>query len=87
MCRFRDEIVNHFQRSELEMPKLIKKAARGPRFSAAAAKYDAHHTVLSKTYGALADLRRELADSKPRQSSHTTIPVTMPAIQSDCNRQ
>ncbi|HEX4644435.1 MAG TPA: SNF2-related protein, partial [Verrucomicrobiae bacterium] len=27
-------------------------------------KYDAHHTVLSKTYGAFADLRRELADSK-----------------------
>jgi SNF2 domain-containing protein/helicase-like protein len=32
--------------------------------SAVASKYDAHHTVLSKTYGALADLRRELADSK-----------------------
>src|SRR5438445_611106 len=30
----------------------------------AASKYDAHHTVLSKTYGALADLRRELADSR-----------------------
>ena len=29
-----------------------------------ASKYDAHHTVLSKTYGAFADLRRELADSK-----------------------
>lgn len=28
------------------------------------AKYDAHHTVLQKTYGALADLRRELSDSK-----------------------
>ncbi len=27
-------------------------------------KYDAHHTVLSKTYGALADLRRELSDSR-----------------------
>src|ERR1051325_7988237 len=46
------------------MAKLAKKISRGPRFSAAAAKYDAHHTVLSKTYGALADLRRELADSK-----------------------
>ena len=32
--------------------------------SPSATKYDAHHTVLSKTYGALADLRRELADSK-----------------------
>src|SRR4030095_12165555 len=48
------------------MAKLTKKMSRGPRFSAAAAKYDAHHTVLSKTYGALADLRRELADSKSR---------------------
>ena len=48
------------------MPKLAKKSPRGPRFSAAAAKYDAHHTVLSKTYGALADLRRELSDSKGR---------------------
>ncbi|HYE33032.1 MAG TPA: DEAD/DEAH box helicase, partial [Methylomirabilota bacterium] len=28
------------------------------------AKYDAHQTVLSKAYGAFADLRRELADSK-----------------------
>jgi superfamily II DNA or RNA helicase len=32
--------------------------------SAGAAKYDAHHTVLSKAYGAQADLRRELADSR-----------------------
>src|SRR4029079_6913061 len=31
-----------------------------------ASRYDAHHTVLSKTYGAFADLRRELADSKER---------------------
>src|SRR5580658_4367155 len=27
-------------------------------------KYDAHHNVLAKAYGAQADLRRELADSK-----------------------
>src|SRR2546422_995258 len=32
--------------------------------SAQASKYDAHHTVLSRTYGALADLRRELSDSR-----------------------
>src|SRR5262249_42185653 len=32
--------------------------------AAQASRYDAHHTVLSRTYGALADLRRELADSK-----------------------
>ena len=33
------------------------------------AKYDAHHIVLDKTYGALADLRRELADSKAAVAS------------------
>jgi superfamily II DNA or RNA helicase len=32
--------------------------------SAQASKYDAQNTVLSKTYGALADLRRELSDSR-----------------------
>src|SRR5687768_7860724 len=36
-------------------------------------KYDAHHTVLSKTYGALADLRRELADSKSRVAERDEI--------------
>ena len=36
------------------------RTARSPESN----KYDAHHNVLSKTYGALADLRRELADSK-----------------------
>ncbi len=46
------------------MPKVVKKTGRAARFSASAAKYDANHTVLSKTYGALADLRRELAESK-----------------------
>src|SRR5919106_4435091 len=55
------------------MAKLAKKISRAPRFSAAAAKYDAHHTVLSKTYGALADLRRELADSKTRVAERTEI--------------
>src|ERR1044071_2247179 len=55
------------------MAKLAKKTSRGRRFSAAAAKYDAHHTVLSKTYGALADLRRELADSKTRVAEREEI--------------
>src|SRR5512135_3392614 len=32
--------------------------------SAQGSKYDAQNKVLSKTYGALADLRRELADSR-----------------------
>src|SRR5215471_4389437 len=31
---------------------------------AGSTKYDAHQKVLSQTYGALADLRRELSDSK-----------------------
>src|SRR5215210_3510819 len=55
------------------MSKLAKKTSRAPRFSAAAAKYDGHHTVLSKTYGALADLRRELADSKTRVAEREEI--------------
>jgi superfamily II DNA or RNA helicase len=36
-------------------------------------KYDAHHTVLSKTYGALADLRRELSDSRAAVTQRTEI--------------
>src|SRR3954447_12909476 len=36
-------------------------------------KYDAHHTVLAKTYGAQADLRRELADSKAAVQERTDI--------------
>lgn len=45
------------------MPKITGKPSRNARFSNAT-KYDAHHSVLTKTYGDLADLRRELADSK-----------------------
>src|SRR5436190_14081442 len=45
------------------MAKILLRNGTAAR-SAQASKYDAHHTVLSKTYGALADLRRELADSK-----------------------
>src|SRR5512136_484691 len=44
------------------MAKVLLRNGNGSR-SAQASKYDAHNTVLSKTYGALADLRRELADS------------------------
>src|SRR5579871_5350210 len=36
-------------------------------------KYDAHHTVLSKTYGALADLRRELSDSREAVAQRAEI--------------
>src|SRR5262245_37818312 len=45
------------------MAKAAVRNGNGLRASGTA-KYDAHHTVLSKTYGALADLRRELSDSR-----------------------
>ena len=38
-----------------------------------ATKYDAHHKVLSQTYGAFADLRRELSDSKAAVSEREEI--------------
>src|SRR5437899_4051691 len=46
-----------------KMARVSLRNGNGSR-SAQASKYDAHHTVLASTYGALADLRRELADSK-----------------------
>src|SRR5437899_10975798 len=45
------------------MAKLSVRSGNGAR-AAQASPYHAHHSVLSKSYGALADLRRELADSK-----------------------
>ncbi|MBI3414224.1 MAG: DEAD/DEAH box helicase [Verrucomicrobia bacterium] len=54
------------------MPKADRKNGHASR-SALTAKYDAHHTVLSKTYGALADLRRELSDSKAAVAERTEI--------------
>jgi len=45
------------------MAKVLSRHGNGSR-AVQASKYDTHHSVLSKTYGALADLRRELADSK-----------------------
>ncbi len=44
------------------MPKVSIRNGNGPR--AGTTKYDAHHKVLAQTYGAFADLRRELSDSK-----------------------
>ena len=44
------------------MPRTSSRNGNGAR--AGATKYDAHHKVLSQTYGAFADLRRELSDSK-----------------------
>src|SRR6266404_6766079 len=45
------------------MAKVSSRNGNGER-AKQGSKYDAHNTVLSKTYGALADLRRELSDSK-----------------------
>src|SRR5215472_11998904 len=45
------------------MAKISLRNGIGVR-SGQGSRYDAHHTVLSKTYGALAELRRELSDSK-----------------------
>src|SRR2546425_12350202 len=45
------------------MGRTLVRNGNGSR-SAQSSKYDADPTVLSKTYGALADLRRELSDSK-----------------------
>jgi len=45
------------------MPKVSVRNGNGSR-TVGTTKYDAHHNVLSQTYGAFADLRRELSDSK-----------------------
>ena len=44
-------------------------------------KYDAHHRVLAKAYGAQADLRRELSDSKAAVAERTEIL----RVFADCN--
>ena len=54
------------------MSKLASNSGRSAR-SVSTTKYDAHHNVLSKTYGAFADLRRELADSKSRVAEREEI--------------
>jgi hypothetical protein len=47
------------------MPKNSARNGNGAaRHGGSTTKYDAHHKVLSQTYGAFADLRRELSDSK-----------------------
>src|SRR3954469_2683508 len=43
---------------------LIRNRSDSARRGGNSTKYDAHQKVLSQTYGALADLRRELSDSK-----------------------
>jgi superfamily II DNA or RNA helicase len=54
------------------MPKGNNKNGNGQR-AQGATKYDAHHTVLNRTYGALADLRRELSDSKAEVAERTEL--------------
>ena len=54
------------------MPKPSSNSGRAARL-ASATKYDAHHNVLSRAYGAQADLRRELADSKIRVAEREEI--------------
>ncbi len=53
------------------MDKNLRKG--GTNRSTNTTRYDAHHTVLSKTYGTLADLRRELSDSKTAVAERTEI--------------
>ncbi|HEY5040389.1 MAG TPA: DEAD/DEAH box helicase [Verrucomicrobiae bacterium] len=59
------------------MPRISARNGNGARTSAT--KYDAHHKVLSQTYGAFADLRRELSDSKTTVSEREEILRTFAA--------
>jgi len=54
------------------MAKASLRNGNGTR-AGSASKYDAHHKVLSQTYGAFADLRRELSDSKATVSEREDI--------------
>jgi hypothetical protein len=54
------------------MAKVASKPGQ-PTRPAQTNKYDANNTVLTKTYGALADLRRELADSKAAVAERTEL--------------
>lgn len=54
------------------MPKPGRSNGSSSRTSATA-KYDAHHNVLDKAYGAFADLRRQLADSKSAVAERTEL--------------
>ena len=47
------------------MARLVRKTSAAAK-SAASSRYDAHHKVLTTTYGSFADLRRELSDSKEK---------------------
>jgi len=62
------------------MPKFSARNGNGAsRTGVGASKYDAHHKVLSQTYGAFADLRRELSDSKTTVNEREEILRTFAA--------
>ena len=62
------------------MPKFSARNGNGSsRTGVGASKYDAHHKVLSQTYGAFADLRRELSDSKTTVNEREEILRTFAA--------
>src|SRR5277367_422918 len=65
-------MINRCPPATNQMSKVALRNGNGLR-SPSTTKYDAHHTVLSKTYGALADLRRELADSKEAVAHRTEL--------------
>src|SRR5947199_4659391 len=70
--------------SNQKMARLVSKNASGSRANQAS-KYDANNTVLSKTYGVLADLRRELSDSKAAVNEREELLKTF-AICADSQR-
>src|SRR5579863_7542796 len=65
-------MVNRCPKATNQMSKAALRNGNGLR-TPATTKYDAHHTVLSKTYGALADLRRELSDSREAVAQRTEL--------------
>src|SRR5712671_2424874 len=54
-------MIEPLTKSNQKLGKVSLRSGNGARLAHAPSRYDAHHTVLSKTYGAFADLRRELA--------------------------
>ncbi len=62
------------QESHEAMARSVQQQKTGhPPRTAPSSKYDSNNTVLAKTYGAFADLRRELADSKTAVAERTEL--------------
>jgi superfamily II DNA or RNA helicase len=51
----------------------VKSNRKSAQSSGSTTKYDAHHSVLARAYGAQADLRRELSDSKAAVAERTEL--------------